>query len=198
MALQPRTYLGDIAICELPCWYGIVPGRTSIDQAVNILHTITFIESDSIKRVNVGGSTDVSWRFTANAFGHVIFKDDTLIKMSIAPTGLLLGDVIEQIGEPDTISAGYEPAEIVSYSLTLYYPHKGIVVRVLDEVKGDLTEPQRITQDLNVSEIQLFVPTTIEDFLTTVAGQPKDNVDRLLGRLQLWPGFGNNVIQIKP
>lgn len=194
--VAPHIYLGDKAICELPCWYGIVPGRTSADESVNILHTMAFIESDSVKRVNVGGSTDVSWRFTANAFGHVIFEDDKLIKMSIAPTGLLLGNVIDQIGTPDSISAGYEPAEIVGYSLTLYYPHKGIVVRVLDRVKGGLTEPQRITQDLNVSEIQLFVPTTIEGFLTTVAGQPKNNVDHLMGRLQPWPGYGDDVVRV--
>ncbi len=75
--LPNNVALMRFTACELPCWIGIVPGKTPINQAQSILHTV-FEPSANFQIDSIGNSPlsfVVSNRMNGFAFG-VAFQAD--------------------------------------------------------------------------------------------------------------------------
>jgi hypothetical protein len=104
--------------------------------------------------------------------------------------------VIDRIGIPDHIIAGYEPAEKITYSIDLYYPTKGVAISVADSPAGALSDAQRMTRDLNVVGIQYFAPTDLKTLLTEIDERSKSNAQNILDHIQAWPGYGPIVVHV--
>jgi len=192
---EPSVYLGDDSVCPIPCWYGITPGRSTIEESVSTLNSLPFITGT--KTTTSKNVTDVFWRYRwITADGSIIFKDGKLIVIRITPSDLSLGDVFNKLGSPESVSAWYEPGDLVTYVVSLYYLDKGVVVIIADRPQGDLSDPQRITKDLSVSQIHLFEPTDLGTFLKEISGKSEEYVVRVTEQLQPWPGFGDDVIHV--
>lgn len=86
---------------DLPCWQGMRPGVTTLDEAVRFFEqrpgTHYFIQTSSQTAVKL----DVLyWRDADNRFsGSLHFADDTLAEMTL--NGLQLYEVWLALGEPD-------------------------------------------------------------------------------------------------
>ncbi len=194
---QPELYVSVNADCSKPCWYGITPGKSTQVETETWLRSLTFVSNLDFQAPSSQGVTRATWQFTPNtAFGYAVFKSSVLQQLIFRPRGLHLGDVLDRLGAPDYISAGYEPGETVGYDLILYYPKKGVVVIVADKPVGGLDDAQRITRDLNVAEIQYFAPTDVATYLTKVDGRSSDSAQSVLDHLQHWPGYGPNVVHV--
>ncbi len=200
---NPEIFLGD-STCALPCWYGLQPDKTNLAESQAILAHLPFVDQQSIKIDTYRQGPDyLFWRFTDEAVGQgrlYFAGNGALQKIDLRPMGLDLGKAIDVFGEPESVLAfSLPPAGDSNFGLTLYSPAKGIVVEVRDKSRRQPNaRAESITRDLTVTDIFLFAPTTLESYLEDVDGRTQKDVDYLLPRLQPWPGFGDNVIQIKP
>lgn len=184
--------------CKAPCWYGLVPGKSGMKEVVTTIEALQFIDGKSIE-ASVNQPVGISWRFTdaASSYGTAIFDTAGLLKLlRIRIIGLQLGGVIDMFGPPESVWVNYQPDD--TYVLHLYYPSAGIVVHTSGIPFNYSIGPKQIARDLEVHEIEFFTPTSLTDYLESYELRLQDNIDYILDRLQPWPGFGENVIQIQP
>ncbi len=120
--------------CRPPCWEGIVPGKTTVPQAVKILKELPFVSSETI----VSGTSsfvaegELSWGWRSRNVkldGRAFFENtpnQTIRNLQlIFPTQIYLGDVIATYGEPTQVEARatYDPSgKITSWLNILYIP----------------------------------------------------------------------------
>lgn len=195
---NPTVALGD-AICASPCWYGLTPGQTTMIQAQNALQALSFIAQPPRMQPD-----NISWSFAGPVAGYGVldFKNDVLKQVRLYITGITLGTTIDKFGPPEHVFPTYQPGgDGAQYSLTLYYPAHGIMVETYDKPQGDLKRgKENITRTLAVYEIDLFAPSNLQDFLNDheFGYGSQERIDYILQYLQSWPGFGEDVVRIKP
>lgn len=149
--------------CELPCWWGIMPGVTSWAEANNILgplgevsatrrswgvqldyrlpapkeiydFNIGYLEPDLIVRDGVVGEIGINIRWTEESFDHS------------------LAGMLSTFGQPQEIllDAYSEPIGFEMGGMLLLYPDEGILVQIASQVnrEGDLLRicPQEIIE----------------------------------------------------
>jgi hypothetical protein len=206
---KPEIFLGDMT-CPIPCWYGLIPGKTTLTESQKVLALLPFVSQESFKTDTYRQGIDyLFWRFTGDASGEgglYFDSDGRLQKIELTPRGLELGMTIDAFGPPESVQAFYLPpvgeylpsGGEIGYALTLYYPSKGIVIEVRDKPRGDPeAKVESITRDLRVTDIKLFSPTSVESFLRDIDDWSQQNIDYILDHLQPWPGFGDRVINIE-
>jgi hypothetical protein len=93
--------------CELPCWFGIVPGQTHLNEANNILNTIPEINYIESFTETEDANGNVRFDVTGGGYriigGMLVYNSDDEIIDSIqyfAGDSISLQDVIEVLGEP--------------------------------------------------------------------------------------------------
>lgn len=64
---QERTFLAQIGDCTAPCWYGIQPGVTAAQDAIDQLKTHPWIDADSVNAFLSAPGASVTWRWNAAA-----------------------------------------------------------------------------------------------------------------------------------
>jgi hypothetical protein len=147
--------------CYLPCWEGITPGKTTDQEAHTLIH--------ENPRVMQQASIEPSpLRF-----------DDAYLTASPEPVrnispnyyvSFKLGDIIAVYGEPTYIEVRTtldrhrtDGTKFNSYSISALWSSKGFSVAGF----YDVTKPA-ITPELPVSSLYIFVPTTSNDFRSSV------------------------------
>lgn len=139
-------------LCNPPCWEGITPGITTIDQSYAILNNHRQIISIS-KDPNY-----VTWYFEPkNKSGAGLLfseglRNGTIEIISLTPEkgDLLLGDVIGKFGEPDQVMfTGGDTSAILTY---LVYPKQGMALVLW------LEAPYVISSTSNIHGVNLFIP----------------------------------------
>jgi hypothetical protein len=107
---------GFVEGCEdksQPCWFGIVPGRTTAEQAYRILSHMGYEISDSI----FGNTRQLQTRLLDRAdCGQIIVNVDQRIgvvyQIYTHPCQLVLGDFVKAFGIPTVVDITYEPCRI--------------------------------------------------------------------------------------
>ncbi len=144
----------------------------------------------------------IDWSFTGpvTGFGVLNFKDGMLKKIWLYQTGITLGTTIDKFGPPEQVFPTYQPGgKGIQLSVTFYYPAKGILIETYDPPQGDVKRGREdITRDQIVYEIELFVPSNLKDTLNEREYGKQERIDYILQYLQPWPGFGKDVVRIKP
>jgi hypothetical protein len=105
------TYLISGPDCTPPCWHGLYAGETSMDQTIEIINGLSFIDQDSLivtPMQNTGTTNEIyaygfsepynSSGVSLEFLGRVL--DDILIYPSIPPS---IESVIEVLGYPDFV-----------------------------------------------------------------------------------------------
>jgi len=125
--------------CAPPCWNGITPGMTMMDEAMSILQAEPDLknlrfEEDPLR----SGSSDVSysWDFEIpDGWGIIRSNHYSLLPVRSITLGsqsssmFTLEQVIEYWGEPYKLS-GYQRGLCLFrcvYEITAYYPEKGVI-----------------------------------------------------------------------
>ena len=128
--------LANNAGCRLPCWWGIVPGQTSWQEAKQFLKTfIPEIEQGG----SGGGITNFDLHFAVDEGDiggyYVIYvvKNGTITDISAFPPvtekSFLLHQVLTTYGQPAEVVIQTFPNTPIGYLpfwLILYYPEQGI------------------------------------------------------------------------
>jgi hypothetical protein len=128
--------------CELPCWWGIVPGKTSIQEVYDRFSLLGSVndetkETDKLKHYNVSvippssvnSYDEDEWLFSLtvkNGIVDEIFADTNNNRLLAGP-GLSTG--LSTFGEPQEIWITFYPndeSEPPDYELGLFYPDKGV------------------------------------------------------------------------
>lgn len=133
--------------CKLPCWWGITPGITKFDKAMNTLSTfVTKIESDEINyrgqaAISSGIYYTVPGKQVTQGFG-LLSVDGIVQDVDIYEdnTGQFpLTKLLSAYGKPEEIYIATEPASpdnIVPFGLILLYPNQGILAYFFSEYGG--------------------------------------------------------------
>jgi hypothetical protein len=128
--------------CEFPCWWGITPGKTTRQEARNILQPLasdfygiptdkSFYDYPASYELFFQVPEDVSFE---GLFGLMLSTDQTGIIQTIRPRRgwkiniyqYSLSNVLEKFGPPSEIWLKTDIYLQPSFELNLFYPHLGV------------------------------------------------------------------------
>jgi WD40 repeat protein len=121
--------------CQLPCWWGITPGKTSIPDALNIINQF----DSEIHGLHKGWiDTDINAPLDISPIGEIradLYQENETIQQievyAFDWPGYRLSQVLTMYGEPDEVmihSYKSEPVSYPTFQLALIYSTKGFVV----------------------------------------------------------------------
>lgn len=184
--------------CQAPCWMGIIPGKTTLQQGIDIIHRIDFVTDISELRSKSEVHDTLYFAFEKKyreAFGYIYSNKGIVEQIGFSPSSnnLTLGDIFHTIGTPDEyLSIYYTTAESHYYAISIYYKEKGITLHnTTFSGKDDIefypdmpielivfTQPEMITKPEQDGTINQLNDTELAKGLTS------------------WTGF-NKIISIK-
>jgi hypothetical protein len=120
--------------CSAPCWENITPGKTTSQEAEQIIRAIPYAYDISIDPEFVPGRGVIEWKIEDKYLGQIGFDSNTPQRIinQITPSynSTKLSEVINAYGEPDYVIAAVDtPSDIgepLVCSLTIIYLSKGI------------------------------------------------------------------------
>ena len=149
--------------CRAPCWEGITPGKTTMQEALDLLKQNPLVMGANISLTadnGEGSNAYIEWNWTkisapspgGNIEGSSVLTSSKVVR--IAPgyrTPYKLGDVIKMYGEPSYIVADYRKLENNSYyAISITFSSQGIFLDYSSTnkpiINADLTfdEPARL------------------------------------------------------
>ena len=164
--------------CSAPCWQNIVPGKTTITQAQDLLNTsgLTFNVFDYGAPYAGAKTHKVMWRWQPELNipepsyfgGEITYDTQSQLVHTIEPdlnTSFRLDDIIKIYGEPDYVEAvglyDYPEATIPSYYLNLFYLNKGIKLEMEHGLTRDA--PPILANTISAQSVTFFIPSA-EDY----------------------------------
>ncbi len=183
--------------CPLPCWYGITPGKTSIEESLNILKTLPGVyipdkgikeSGGRIKEIYWRGGYPKIWWYSSKRIitrNRLVAEEGvvTRIVLELAVTDTLsLGEVVERYGPPEGYKTYYIlpiEDEAAEWSVIFFCPQQGMTIEAAAprERYGD------VTADLEVTRLILYVPITMEEYYRRIDRPYPDPC------LKEWQGF---------
>jgi hypothetical protein len=142
-SLTVKGLLETITNCVLPCWWGVVPGKTYWEDAYNSLLPI----ANNIYESTPGNSElmTVAMFFPApnpspGEFRQVFhIKNDIVERIEILPQHFskysLPRGLLQEFGNPEKIFLGGSIEQPQSFQLILYYPNRGIFALYSNELR---------------------------------------------------------------
>jgi hypothetical protein len=104
-----RTFLTPLGDCPMPCWQGIRPDMTNIDDALRILESHAWVDEITYPEIPYNKRTYWTWSAMRPNFinyftrGHGSpGRDDTWWSIEIS-TIIPLGDFVLSLGQPDSL-----------------------------------------------------------------------------------------------
>lgn len=183
--------------CAAPCWYGITPGISDLEEVRKSLATNPHVDQANIREQQITGDmVQVDWPEPGlfSGLGLLLLRNDVveLIVLRGMRNRLTLGQVVEKYGAPEKVAAWYAWAGGTAYYIRLYYPSRGLIFNVNTRPRASPTaDTDVITEDMRATHVYYFAPTSMEDLLLTVfIPVASEKGPRMLEKLQDWPGFG--------
>jgi hypothetical protein len=166
-----RRWLQKIP-CSAPCWEGITPGKTTVDEAVQILKQLPFVLLSSLHNTppsHIQETGNVYWKWSDNTpQGFLTYTSQlpyTVDKIGPYSFEVKLGDVIKAYGNPTHVMAH----TVASFGIGFYWFDKGFAVGVDEKPTGK--EPV-VDGSLVVGYITFFTPTTREQWVKNSIFKP--------------------------
>jgi hypothetical protein len=177
-SLTVKELLENNRDCELPCWWGIIPGQTSWESAKQSLSPIaTSIFEGTGENTEL---MDVEVFFPAPYPLSGKFRQEYLIENAIVkrieilpqqyskyslPKGLL-----QELGDPDMIFLGGSIEQPQSFQLVLYYPRQGVFALYSNELHP--FQPQETVRvcftESEIAYVDIFLWNPAESFSDTI------------------------------
>lgn len=199
----PPEYISNVlgTDCEKPCWEGIAPGYTTLEDALIILNDLPFfnaapeqfidteIQLDGIER------TIIRWRYQTIAGQNRIEVIDGIVTevRVVTPLEISLSEIIDLYGQPEGLQLVYEVgAEVVHLRIGLvaYYPKIGLMTefRVFED-NVPFIDSAVIDGNIPLTTFWLVEPAeTLQEFVKPI----RPYLSFLL--LEGWPGIGTEII----
>lgn len=201
--------------CAPPCWQGIVPGQTTLEEAMKSLQSCKYVAFHDVHLRSVRlTATDTSelqiaqWEgmkdFVARLLGApqainlAIFRDRMV---ECIHTGLdysvRLEDFVNRYGEPETLNLQGGIAKGGYTTVALFYPEQGLAVMV--QVKMHRQEQEytaTLERDSLVKSVLYFAPSSMDELLQHPGIQLGIwRIGATRDALQSWEGFGQVVFR---
>jgi hypothetical protein len=160
--------------CRPPCWEGVVPGNTTVDEAFQLWsrsEIISHVEVVTLPMPALNKDGFLTWLWAnGEEGGDAIYGSVNGVPTvdmisprfsSFSGDSISIGDVIGAFGEPEYVQAvatGYtDEVTKVIYSLFLYFPRQGFVIGI------NVHRESIITPDLPIAGITFFPISTYQE-----------------------------------
>ena len=175
--------------CVPPCFYGIIPGRTTLTQTLSLLGA-------SPLQVNPEGNLRWQtidpprpWRPESRAADNFIWFQNGIVSSIrlVEQEKISLGDIVSRYGEPAAVAIG-RPGHVDLLDFMLIYPSQGLAFMGRKQPVSD-DESQEFTPSPDILVVdRIYFPPMPSGQLT------KEVVESwaasVLIDLYPWPGFG--------
>jgi len=140
---QDQSWLTDQP-CQAPCWYGLEPGVSTMQQVVDTVSELSFIRLEDVYKSEIDvWSYYVNSSIPGSGLGYgcanppndpcvaFSFIDDQLHSIILTPNfSITLGEVIEQIGPPDLFAYARPNAEGKDCDLQVFWGERQLELRI--------------------------------------------------------------------
>ncbi|NIN64989.1 MAG: hypothetical protein GTO63_09870 [Anaerolineae bacterium] len=184
--------------CEPPCWQGLTPGESTLQEVNEFMRTSRFVDPQTVDRSQLdrGGQPVgliIWWLSTVGGgrgYNSFSIEDGVLNYMTIYPDyPLTLERLIERYGPPEKYVAGlrgwgFVPLDV---AVTLFYPTHGFTVDLVLRADDATLQPQS-----KVVSVWYFRAAPLERFLELriEAGYVSGTLESSLESLHDWQGYG--------
>jgi hypothetical protein len=187
----------DRSNCAFPCWNGIVVGETTKTELLTILGALPDIDQESIEITdasdnvfdnNIYFSFLQGWTLSQRPKidGYLDITDDKVGALTFCgEINMTIGELAEQVGEPENIISGNDIGGGRTAILTL--PAEGIAFWHTAELSN-----LEITPDTQIDCLEFFDPSLYHVMLeigSFSAGYY--NAEETLRVMYSWDGYGN-------
>lgn len=133
----------DNSPCVVPCWYGIIPGETTKEEAISMLRKIKAIDNSLVTWS--GQYNSYLWRIGKGDFFGETHIDENVVDYIIiydpgfplTENGITLAQALTLFGPPEILAINkYNSGDSWGYSINLLFPRKGLI---LVSKAGDLS-----------------------------------------------------------
>jgi hypothetical protein len=152
--------------CAVPCWRGIIPGETSIEDAVEIIKQIPEVSLTSISVRDQGvGIRYASWVMGPAGdltFGEIIAENETVSTVSLSlDREVPLADLFLAYGEPISAGGFYGWGEGHWRRVFIHFDQGAVAV--LSDYGWPHTDTWRLRSTDHVKYLYLFRPDSLAD-----------------------------------
>jgi hypothetical protein len=197
-----KTTAEDLSIlekssCNLPCWNGIVAGRTTEGDFLKILESLPDIDPETIRITNqawnifdnqIYFSFHQGWTLSQRPKlrGEAYITNNTVSELTFCgDIHIMMGELVEQIGEPESIISGnnfYGGRTVI-----LVHSKKGVSFSYTTEL-----DELEITPDTRIGCLRIFDPLLYEEMLEAkFFSNGYYNAEETLRVMYSWDGYGN-------
>lgn len=196
-AAAPTVFGEDVfgnASCSLPCWKGLIPGQSTIDNVYEALNKLSRIGRFDISTRS--GRTGYKWIRMSdnNQFVDLHMENNRLIFIELLPFDSSLKQIVDRFGPPEYFEAltaiGPDGSH---YVIEVYYPKRGIAFVVApDEKDNGFIKP-----DMRIVVIHCFSPGDLTSYFVSrfswdvgrdgALAYAKTQITKFI---QPWTGFG--------
>lgn len=183
--------------CELPCWNNIVPGETTLQEAVDIIEQLDGINQESIfvHNPSQGLITTAIWFSlesktlldSTTTQGEVSLINDRVVLITLGgDLNLTFGDIVRKIGEPEYIISTDFNKETSQITINAIYPSKGISYISYKKPKDKLTPSSKIA---NISFFDsIYYEVFLEEGWFSEGEYGAENTKKIMYE---WNGYGS-------
>lgn len=159
--------LDDNAGCQFPCWWGIVPGKTSWEDVLLFLAPF----AQKIQKSPVGWFQFAVPEVENTLQQHYTTHEGRIILVEIhfgTIPAYRLSDLLSTYGQPAEVrirTFGTEHQGNIPFYLLLFYPEKGILARY-DNVDAEIigNQVRKCFREENLRDLALWSPEMVVDF----------------------------------
>lgn len=183
--MDKSPFTGDP--CAAPCWYGLIVGESSENEALSRISALTFIDPNSIQLFRVGSAPGLDpkdYNYAAHVFANCIYPEEqclilrteayTLTEIEVVLNyEITVGDAIGYLGVPDYVGYQYIGLEPLSCEINIVWQSKQLIL-VSETFEGyeaakrcdAIQETGKEERDLLLSRVRYKSPDAIEVLLT--------------------------------
>ena len=196
-ALVDDSLLSDIP-CAAPCWQGIVPGKTSRSQVMQILRANPYIRDDSLEEAGTTEVGGVTWWWSIpgrRLQPSILWQDNTVQEITLGLTyDLTVDQVVNKFGPPESLNVGIGGVPEHQYwIIDLYYPGEGIQFKAYTSESSSLLEPST-----EVGVVIYFVPSSLEERVADIYSYGESDtsgqhviVSHIMNLMRPWREYGD-------
>ena len=204
--LMAQSFLNDQP-CAAPCWYGLVPGKSSKEEVYRVLAKLPFVDQSTIREMPdyFYGKDIIAIRGEfKDGGGHGVgfgFSESIVEDITFAPHGLSFGDVAQKLGDPDHVRA-FLSGDVKNYQIDTFYVRQGVWVRSYQTigifgnrylVQGD-KRGVLLAKEMQVDRLTYVSPAdSLEEFFASRLSFRPDLVKSILEVISPWPGWGETA-----
>lgn len=130
-ANQIEAFINPPAGCRAPCFLGVRPRQTTIEQALAILRANDEIRQVHVENIYNGQLVYWRWRSDNSAYRRYAFLvENNIVTRPVIPPHITLGELQLALGEPEAVTAAYTNEYMRRAAFVFEYPSQGLHIVV--------------------------------------------------------------------